>query len=68
MARPLVLTCREADFDPQTGECVAPFYSYSTGGLPDLSLEDAAAIGWAIAYLLAVAFVFRQLRKFLQSS
>lgn len=68
MSRPLVLACMEADFNPQTGECAAPFYTYSPTGLPALSIEDAQQIGMAIAFLLAVAFVFRRLRKFLETS
>lgn len=64
----LVLTCREADFVPATGECVAPFYTYQSQGLPVLSIEDAQAIGVAFAYLLAIAFVFNRLRKFIETS
>lgn len=68
MAQPLVLACMEADFDPHTGECAAPFYTYSATGWPTLSIEDAQAIGMAIALLLAVAFVCRRLRKFLETA
>ena len=64
----LVLVCDLADYNGTTGECVAPHYATQTTGLPTLSIEDAQSIGLAFAYLLAIAFVFRRLRKFLDQS
>lgn len=63
-----VLTCLEADFDPATQTCAAPFYSEKSTSLPELSIEDAQLIGAAIAFLLATAFIFRLLRKFVLST
>lgn len=68
MAAPLVLACEVVDYNATTGECAAPFYTEQTTVLPALSIEDAQLIGSAIAYLLAIAFVFRLLRKFLNQS
>lgn len=68
MGSPLVLSCLEADFDAATGQCAAPFYSYQPTAWPVLSIADAQEIGAALAFLLAIAWVFRRLRKFLDQS
>ncbi|MGN7725122.1 hypothetical protein ACTJIL_04840 [Luteimonas sp. 22616] len=68
MAAPLVLACDVADYNATTYECAAPYFTEQTTVLPALSIEDAQLIGAAVAYLLAIAFVFRLLRKFLQQS
>ena len=45
-----------------------PHYIEQPTGWQALSIEDAQLIGGAIAYLLAIAFVFRLLRKFINQS
>lgn len=40
----------------------------SSGFLPTLSLEDAAQIGMAIAFLWAVAFAWREIRRAVSST
>jgi hypothetical protein len=58
-----VMACLEADFDSETGTCAAPIWDAELTGLPQLSIADAQAIGVSFAYLFAVAFVFRLMRK-----
>ncbi|MCG8276631.1 hypothetical protein [Stenotrophomonas sp. NLF4-10] len=64
----LVPACLEADFNAATGECTAVIWIPQPSLLPELAVEDANAIGSAIAYLLAVAYVFRLIRKALKQS
>ena len=61
---PRTLQCAEPDYDPLTGTCAAPFYGEPS--IFELSIEDAQAIGWAIAYLWAVAWGIRQLKRMLR--
>lgn len=61
-----VLACDEADFDPQAGTCAQEIWIPPPSVIPALSIEDAQQIGAQIALLLAVAFVFRTLRKYLE--
>lgn len=68
MAAHLVLSCKEADFDAGTAQCAAPFYSYQPTAWPALSIADAQEIGVAMALLIATAWVFRRLRKFIDQS
>lgn len=62
-AAPLVLTCLPQDFNATTGECAAPFYSYAPSSWPSLSIAEAQQIGMAFAFLLAVAFTFKVVRR-----
>lgn len=65
----LYLACELADYNPTTGECAAPYYTENLPGsvLPPLSLEEGAAIGAAILFAWAVAFVFKAARKALET-
>lgn len=63
-----VPACRDADFDPQAGTCAAEIWIPQPSIVPELTVEDAQQIGMAVAVLLAVAFVFRVLRKFLETA
>lgn len=64
----LVPACLEADLDTATGTCTAVQWIPQPTVLPELSIEDAQAIGAKIALLWAVAYVFRLIRKKLQQS
>lgn len=61
---PRILTCDESDYDAITGTCAAPYFAESSGW--ELSISDAQAIGWAIAWLWAVAWGIRQLKRMLR--
>jgi hypothetical protein len=61
----LVAACLESDYDSATGICAAPIWIPQPSLIPELTIEDAQAIGLAFALLFATAFVFRLLRKFL---
>ena len=67
MATVWVPACREADFDPQAGTCAAEIWIPQPSIIPELTVGDAQQIGMAVAYLLAVAFVLRLIRKFLET-
>lgn len=67
MAAVWVPACRDAEFDPQAGTCTQEIWIPQPSIVPELTVEDAQAIGLAIAYLLAVAFVLRVIRKFLET-
>ena len=62
-----VLACDAADYDPQAGTCAREIWIPQPSVVPDLTIEDAQLIGSAIALLLAVAFVFRKIRQFLET-
>lgn len=62
----LVQSCLVEDYDTVTHVCSAPFYTFPASPFPQLSLQDAQAIGLQIALLWAVAWCFRALRKALQ--
>ena len=62
-----VLTCLEADFDPATQTCAAPFYTTQPTSFPSLSIADAQQIGMAMAFVLAVAWVFRRVAKAIET-
>lgn len=64
----LVQACMEADFDAATGVCAAPVWMVQSDLLPLLSIADAQAIGYQIALLLAGAWVFRVLIRFVKES
>lgn len=66
MATVYVLACAHEDFDAQAGTCAQELWIPQPSVIPELTVADAQQIGTAIAFLLAVAFVFRQLRKFLE--
>lgn len=67
MATVWVPACRDADFDTQTGTCTQEIWIPQPSIIPELTIADAQQIGLSIAYLLAVAFVFRTIRKFLEN-
>lgn len=64
---PYVRACASSDFDTATGTCAHEVWILQPSIVPELTIEDAQQIGLAIAYLLAVAFVFRTIRKFVES-
>jgi hypothetical protein len=63
-----VPACRDVDFDPQAGTCAAEIWIPQPSIVPELTVEGAQQIGMAVAYLLAVAFVLRKIRKFLETA
>lgn len=65
MATVWVLACPDSQFDPATQTCASTVFVPQTSALPELTIEDAQAIGVSIAYLFAVAYVFRLIRKHL---
>lgn len=68
MSTVLVPACLESDFDAAAGTCAHEIWIPQPSIVPELTVEDAQAIGLAAALLLAVAFVFRQLRKFINQA
>ncbi|MDC7805223.1 hypothetical protein PQS31_00055 [Luteimonas sp BLCC-B24] len=68
MATVLVAACLERDFDAATGTCQQVIWIPQPSLIPELSVADAQQIGVSVAYVLAIAFVFRLLRKFLENS
>ena len=58
----LVVTCKVADYNAATGVCAAPFYSAPQSSIPALSIDDANAIGGAMALLIGSAWLFKKLR------
>lgn len=68
MATVLVAACLESDFDAATGTCHQVIWIPQPSLIPELSVADAQLIGVNVAYVLAIAFVFRLLRKFLENS
>lgn len=64
----VVRGCLESDFDAATGTCAAEIWIPQPSIIPELTIADAQTIGVACAYLWAVAFVFRRIRKFLDQS
>lgn len=66
MATVYVLACAHEDMDVQAGTCAQEQWIPQPTVIPELSIADAQQIGMQIALLLAVAFVFRLIRKFLQ--
>lgn len=63
----LVLACDVEDLDTQAGTCANEVWIPQSSALPVLTIEDAQAIGVAVAFLLAVAFVIRKIRQFLET-
>jgi hypothetical protein len=59
----LVRGCLESDFDAATGTCAAEIWIPQPSIIPELTIADAQSIGIAVAYVWAVAFVFRLIRK-----
>lgn len=68
MASVLVAACLERDFDAATGTCQQVIWIPQPSLIPELSVADAQLIGVNVAYVLAIAFVFRLLRKFLETN
>lgn len=68
MATVLVAACLERDFDAATGTCQQVIWIPQPSIVPELSVADAQQIGVSVAYVLAIAFVFRVLRKFVETS
>ena len=68
MATVLVPACLERDFDAATGTCQQVIWIPQPSIVPELSVADAQQIGVSVAYVLAIAFVFRVLRKFVETS
>lgn len=66
MATVYVLACAHEDMDVQAGTCAQEQWIPQPSVIPELTIADAQQIGLAVAGLLAVAFVFRQIRKFLE--
>lgn len=64
----VVRGCLESDFDASTGTCAHEIWIPQMPSLPALSIGEAQSIGTACALLLAVAWVFRRLRKFLDQA
>lgn len=64
----VVRGCLESDFDATTGACAQEIWIPQQTSVPALSVVEAQQIGLAVAFLWAVAFVFRRLRKFLEQS
>ncbi|MGS0539354.1 hypothetical protein ACQEPV_011905 [Xanthomonas oryzae pv. oryzicola] len=64
----LIPACREADLDTAAGTCTAVIWIPQPSLLPELAVKDAQAIGSAIAFLWATAYVFRLIRKKIQQS
>jgi hypothetical protein len=66
MSGVLVIACKVEDYNATTEVCAAPFYTYPPSSvLPALTLADAQALSVAIAYLWAVAWGIRRLKKLL---
>lgn len=63
----LVLACDVEDLDTQAGTCANEVWIPQSSALPVLTVEDAQSIGIAVAFLVAVAFVFRKIRQFLET-
>ena len=64
----LIPACRELDLDPAAGTCTEVIWIPQPSLLPELSVEDAHALGSSIALLWGLAFAFRLIRKHLQQS
>lgn len=62
---PLRLACESQDIDALTGECANPYWA-DDAGFPTLSISDAYEIGVAIAWLWAVAYGYRVLKRWLR--
>lgn len=56
-----VLQCNEADFDPQTGTCAAPYYGPAPMLFPELTFEDGVLIASAIAGIWTLGLIARVL-------
>lgn len=63
MAQVWVVACADADFDTATRTCAQEIWIPQPSIVPELTVEDAQAIGLAIAGLWALAFAFRLIRK-----
>lgn len=63
----VVLACDVEDLDTQSGTCANEVWVPQSSALPVLTIEEAQAIGVAVAYLLALAFAIRKIRQFLET-
>jgi len=63
MAQVWVVACADADFDTATRTCEQEIWIPQPSIIPELTVEDAQAIGLAIAGLWALAFALRLIRK-----
>lgn len=61
MGPSMFLACNAQDYDTQTGQCAAPYYTYPPSFLPYLSYEDGFLIAGAIVSCWTLAAVFRVL-------
>jgi len=61
-----VLACAHEDMNVQAGTCAQEQWIPQPSVIPALSIADAQQIGMQVAFLLAVAFVFRTIRKFIE--
>lgn|GEM_PF-555377 len=66
MATVYVLACAHEDMNVQAGTCAQEQWIPQPSVIPALSIADAQQIGMQVAFLLAVAFVFRTIRKFIE--
>ena len=64
----VVRGCLESDFDAATGTCAQEIWIPQMPSLPVLTVDEAQAIGVAVALLWGIAFVFRRVRKFLDQA
>jgi hypothetical protein len=64
----LVPACLAADFDSATGTCAQEIWIPQPSLIPALTIEEAQDIGGAAAFLLATAFIFRRIRKFIDQA
>ena len=64
----MVAACLPEHFDQVAGICHQVTWIPQPTLLPGLSVADAQAIGGQVAYVLAIAFVFRLLRKFIETA
>lgn len=55
----LVLTCKVADYHPDTGVCDAPFFGYPPTVFPYLSAADGAEIAFLIIGMWTLGVIAR---------
>ena len=63
-----VMKCDEGQFDVPTQTCASATWALESEGMPTLSIADAHTIGLSFALLMATAYVFRRLGKFIDQS
>lgn len=60
----LVVACKVTDYNPQTAECAAPFFTVPPSPIPALSVDDVNALLPPITVLLCIAWAYKRLIKF----